>query len=262
VILMGLTGVMMLISWNAFRRAKAEQIQLEGIEELIRLRRWQEAGAMLQQLLGQPTRSPQTRVQGLIFLTGVLARYNRFDDAIMVQNYLLEQIGLDEGTAHGLRLARAMAMLRADHLFDADRAINELRRQVTRAAEANGRGIDDEDAAPPLIESETASPQSISAGLALVELYRDVKTGHPAEAIELFNSTLSSMREQLGQRVADAHVLVARAYEMLSRDAEAQASYAKATLLTPPEELHRRYPETAILASKYQPTAAPREAAA
>jgi tetratricopeptide (TPR) repeat protein len=262
-LMIGLLGALALISWSVFRKARAEQLQLEGIEELIRLRRWPEAGAMLEQMLGQPTRTPGARVQALIFLAGVLARYNRFDDAIAVQNYLLEHIQLDGGTAHGLRLARAMAMLREDHLFDADRAINELRRQVTRA----GRAMDQANAAEEnegdeaKEPTEPQDPQSLSAGLALIEIYRDVKTGHPSEAIEIFDSTLPSLRDQLGHRVADAYVLIAKAHDLLGRDAEAAKMYDNATLLAPAAELHRRYPETAMLSQKYQPAAAPKGAA-
>jgi tetratricopeptide (TPR) repeat protein len=129
-----------------------------------------------------------------------------------------------------------------------------LRRQVSRATAAEQQDTEQ--------DQPQQAPQSVSAGLALVEIYRDVKTGHPAEAIELFDATLPAMREQLGHRVADAYALVARAYDLLGREAEAQRHYQKATLLSPPQELHRRYPETASLASKYQPAPAPKEAAA
>jgi hypothetical protein len=267
VLMIALIGAMGLISWFMYRKARDEQFLLDSIEELIRLRRWPEAGSLLEQMLARPTRTPQARVQALIFLTGVLARYNRFDDAIAVQNHLLEHAPLDGGTAHGLRLARAMAMLREDHLFDADRAINELRRQVTRAGRAmNEAAAADDKHAEDQGSSKQAGPleqppQSLSAGLALVEIYRDVKTGHPAEAIQMFEATLPALREQLGHRVADAYVLVARAYDLAGRDAEAQLHYEKATLLAPPVELHRRYPETGALREKYQPAAAPKEAA-
>jgi tetratricopeptide (TPR) repeat protein len=217
-----------------------------------------DAGVMLQQMLSQPTRTMGARIQALIFLTSVLARYNRFEDAIGVQNYLLENAPLDGGTAHGIRLARAMSMLREDHLFDADRAINELRQQVTRAGRAMNEAKAQEQGADQPENSE--APQSLSAGLALVELYRDVKTGHPSEAIELFHSTVPALREQLGHRVADGYALTARAYDLLGKSAEAQEYYHKATLLAPPAELHRRYPETALLAEKYQPAPAPQEA--
>jgi tetratricopeptide (TPR) repeat protein len=172
------------------------------------------------------------RTQALIYLAAVLARYHRFGDAIQVYNHLLDNDLVDDATAHGLRLGRTMAMLREDHLFDADRAINELRR---------ARGRED------------------SAGLALVEIYRDVKTGHPAEAVEIFEAKLPALRDALGHRVADAWALAARAYDLLGRRTEAQDAFTKATLLAPPAELFRRYPEVAKLAATYTPAAAPHE---
>jgi tetratricopeptide (TPR) repeat protein len=229
------------------RRQQDERARIDAIEELVQLRRWQQAAAMLQQALSRPTVSPAGRVQLLFFLASVLARYNRFDDAIAVQNYLLEHVDLDPTTQHALRLGRTMAMLREDHLFDADRAINELRRDVSRAID-------------PSQPDAAAAP--VSAGLALIEIYRDVKTGHAAEAIELFHRARQPLREQLGHRVADAHALVARAHDFLGDSPHAQAAWERATLLSPVVELLRRYPELSAIAGKYAAATAPRDAEA
>jgi tetratricopeptide (TPR) repeat protein len=230
------------ITWLAVRAHRAEQLQLEAAEELVTLRRWPQAAVLLEGMLMTPTRTPGARVQALIYLAGVLARYHRFEDAIAVQNHLLEHVNLDENTAHALRLGRAMAMLRDDHLFDADRAISDLRRSTRRSEEADGGA---------------SGPGFESAGLALIELYRDVKTGHPAEAVELFNAKLPILRQQLGHRVGDAYALLAKACDLLGRQNEAQDAYAKATLLSPVEELSRRYPEVQSLAGKYQAVPTP-----
>jgi hypothetical protein len=240
-VMLGLIGGLMLFTWLIVRRARAEHQQLEAVEELIQLRRWPQAGAALTFMLSQPTRTAAGRVQALIYLSSVLARYNRFDDAIAVQNHLLDNVMMDAGTAHALRLGRAMAMLREDHLVDADRAINELRRSLR-----SGTRTDDDDA------GERAPDEIESAGLALVEIYRDVKTGHPAEAVETFTKKLPAVREQLGHRAGDAWGLAARAYDMLNRADDAQRAYENATLLTDRAELERRYPEVAPLASKYR----------
>jgi len=230
--MLGIMVAMSVMSWRAIKRARAEQMQLESVEELVQLRRWPQAAVLLNGMLSQPARGPQGRLQALLYLTAVLARYNRYSDAIAVQEHLLENLDLDPGTAYGLRLGRAMALLQEDHLFDADRAINELRRF---ASENN------------------------SAGLALVEIYRDVKTGHPAEAIEIFNAQLPTLRQQLGHRVADAWALIAKAHDLLERKDEARAAYTNATLLAPAAELHRRYLEVSTLASHYTPAEAPVE---
>jgi len=227
-------GSMALAAFFGVRKARAEHAAVAALEELIQLRRWPDAGLILQSLLARPARSPVSRAQALIYLAMVLTRYHRFEDSVLVHDYVLENIPLDDATDHGTRLARALSLLREENLLDADRAIAELRR--------NSRGME-------------------SAGLALVEMYRDVKTGHPAEAIEIFQERLPAMRRQLGHRLADAWVLAARAYDMLNRPADAQAAFENATLLTPLAELIRRYPEVAPLTKAYLPAIAPAEVA-
>jgi tetratricopeptide (TPR) repeat protein len=213
------------------RKLRAEQQAVEGVGELVQLRRWPQAAWMLQNLLLQPCRTHTLRAQALIYLSAVLARYHRFNDAITVQEYLLENDLTDPSTAYGLRLGRAMAMLREDHLFDADRAISDLRR--------NG--------------------PAESAGLALLEIFRHVKTGHPEDALQVFEDKLTILRDQLGHRVGDAWALAARAYDLLGRATEAADAFRRATLLAPTVELFRRYPEVEKLAGRYQPAQAPAE---
>ena len=215
------------------RQVRADQLSVSAVAELVHLRRWAEAAISVQLFLSRPARTLQTRAEALIYLASILARYHRFDDAISVQNYLLENEIVGGGTAYGLKLGRAMAMLREDHLFDADRAINDLRRS-----------------GPP-----------DSAGFALIDIYRDVKTGHPADALRNFETRLPAMREQLGHRLADAYALAARAYDLLDRKTEAADAFQRATLLAPLIELCRRYPEVQKLVGRYDPAAAPPEMA-
>ena len=242
-VMIGIIGAMLVWTSITMQRRKAEMKQLEAIEELMTLRRWPEAAMLLEAMLGQPTRTPQARAQALIYLASVLARYHRFADAITVQEHLLDHIRFDDGTDYGLRLGRAMAMLREDHLVDADRAMSELKRLGQR-------------------ESGPDEPKSYfppGAGFALVELYRDVKTGHPEEAIGVFEAGLEGLRDQLGHRVGDAYALVAKAYDLLGREDQARVMYEKATALEPLVELERRYPEVAALKNKYPPTVPPAE---
>jgi tetratricopeptide (TPR) repeat protein len=222
------------VSWLAVRANRSEAARLQAAEELLQLRRWPQALALLTSMLSVPTRSQQTRVQALLFLTTVLSRFHRFDDAIAVEDNLLSEIRLDSPTVHALKLGRAMAMLREDRLLDADRAISDLR----RGPEAGE-----------------------SAGLSLLEMYRDVKTGHCDEALGIFGNKLPLLRHQLGHRLADAYALAAKAYDFLGRSVEAAAAYEKATLLAPLTELQRRYPEVTSLASKYPAAPAPPEMA-
>ena len=229
-VMIGVVAGAAVMAVNAARRVRAERAMVEAAGELVQLRRWPQAGLVLEQILSQPAPSDATRSQALIYLASVLTRYHRFDDAIAVQNHLLDHDLVDPATAFGLRVGRAMAMLREDHLWDADRAISELRR-----LEGTGE----------------------SAALAMVEIYRDVKTGHPDEAIDIFETRLPTLRAQLGHRLADAYALVSRAYDLRGRDAEAADAWAKATLLAPPGELLRRYPEVNAVAEKHPPSPAP-----
>ena len=228
----GLIFGMSALSVYTVRRFRGEQRQVEQIGELVQLRRWPEAAMALEQYLSQPARSHAFRVQALAYLASVLTRLHRFEDAIAVQNRLLDEGMLDPSAAAMMRVGRAMAMLREDHLFDADRAINELRR----------------------------GPAAGSAGVALVEIYRDVKTGHPADAVAMFEQQLPVLRDHLGHRVADAYALAARAYDLLGQEAQAREAFRKATVLAPPGELFRRYPEVQKLAGRFVPATAPPEA--
>ena len=228
-----LIGGVSLISVFTVKRFRSEQQQIELLGEMVQLRRWQDAAVALDRYLSHPSRTHSFRAQALLYLSSVLARLRRFDDALAVQNALLEEGMLDPNSAATVRIGRAMAMLQADHLFDADRAINELRR----------------------------GPLAGSGPLALVEIYRDVKTGHPQEAIEIFEQKQTIIRAQLGHRLGDAYALVARAYDLLGRTDDAAAAFRKATLLAPISELLRRYPEVQKLEGRYQPAPAPPEAA-
>jgi hypothetical protein len=231
--IIGLMTAMSALSFYSIRKFRADQRMVEQIGEMVQLRRWPDAALTVDSYLSQPARTQAFRVQALVYLSYVLARLHRFQDSINVQNQLLEEGILDEPSSATLRISRAMSMLREDHLFDADRAISELRRSV-----AGG-----------------------SAGVTLVEIYRDVKTGHPQEAIELFEKKLPTLRDYLGQRVSDAYALVARAYDMVGRDADARSNFINATLLAPAAELFRRYPEVEKLSGRYDSAAAPPEAA-
>ena len=234
VLMLGVGAMLAMLTVRAIARQRREQQQVEAIEELVQLRRWDQAAGLLQELLSHPLRHPPARVQALIYLASVLARYHRFDDAIAVQEYLLDHHLVDPMSEYGLRLGRAMAQLRQDHLVDASQSISELRRFVG---------------------------DHRSGGLAMVEMYRDIRTGHPSEALEIFKANLDVLREQLGHRLADAYGLAAVAFDQLGQRDEAQRHYSDATTLSSVDELNRRYPEVAGLAGKLIAAAVPTEAA-
>ena len=213
-----------------------ETTALDELEALLALRRVDEAVPGLQDVMGRPMHGPENRLRAMLLLGTTLARLNRSDDALRVYGELLDAEGLAGPAAAMVKLARAATMLRADHLYDADRAISDLRRTIGR--------------------DDGADPIAV-AGLRLVELHRDVKTGHLAEAVDLFDAHLPSLRAGLGHRVAEAHALVAIALHRLNRGDEAAARFADATALAPLSDLVRRYPELWPLYAGYPTTAAP-----
>lgn len=234
-VLLTVVGVGIAMGGASVRRIRRETGQVDSIGELVQLQRWSEAAVQLELYLSSPTRTWGLRAQALAYLAAVLGRYQRHEDAITVLDHLLDSGMIEAGSAVALRLGRATAMLREDHLVDADRALSELRRGVN---------------------SEVGQ-----ASLALLELYRDVKTGHHADAVERFKKSHGLIRQWLGHRVADAWALVARSLDVLNQPQEAHRAFQNATLLCPPGELFRRYPEVARLQGRYEPAYAPDEAA-
>ena len=231
--MLALLGGSMYVMFNAARAVQREQQRLEAIEELIQLRRWSEAAAMIEHLLSVPTQTPQGRFQALVFLAATLARYHRFHDAVELYDRLLTIEGLDPASTHGLKLGRAMSLLRDDRLYDADRAIMDLRRDVS----------------------------GISPGLELVEIYRDVKTGHPQDALERFDKQITTLKRALGCRTADAWGLVSAAKLLLGDAPGAQRTWQAATALVPALELVRRYLELSAVSQACPAAAMPQETA-
>lgn len=269
-----ISGWVLAWSLNAARRAEAAE--LVAIEDLIALKRYDQAGPRLHWLLLRPMRTHEGRLRALLLLATLLSRMMHYDDALVVYNELIdtERVGGPGGAM--VKLGRAMALLHADHLYDADRAINELRRLIDRGgagAELRQMEIEAglEEELPDGLDSELPTEPSLQpidtvasgidamtlAGLRLVELYRDVKTGHTAEAMELFHTHRDTLRRGLGHRVAEAHALVAVAYDRANRPADAARAFADATALQPMPELLNRYVEVRPLIAKYAPTPAP-----
>lgn len=240
---------------RAVGRGIAAEIQaVNALEELVLLRRWPEAADLVQRILSRPMYLRERRLTSLKALASILNRYHRFADARIVMDYLLSDesgFDADASTAHSIRVSRGIGMLREDFLVDADKAMSDLRREVNRARDEMRR-----------LRGPEAAGEIQSAGLALLELYRDVKTGHYQEACDGFEKSMPIMRDQLGMRIADAWVLVAAARHALGRIDAAQTAYTNATALSPPVELHRRYPETIGLVEKYAATQSPAKAGA
>jgi tetratricopeptide (TPR) repeat protein len=295
---------------SQFRARLRERRAVEVAAEMIQRRRWATAGMVLESVLARPMRAEPIRVRALTLLSMLLLRFERGEAALSVQDDLLNEDFADGLMVLTVKLSRAAALLREDRLFDADRAIADLRRGVSRLkrfvadrAEALARaraapsaqprpkqtdgagsaddapaddplaerhadaGADDDQPLPDLAQAAQETILSPSddqdivaqatAALTLIEIYRDVKTGHPTDALDAYRAKLPALRDALGHRVADAHALAARALDLLNRPEEAAAAYERATLLAPAAELHHRYAELDPLLGRYKPAPAP-----
>lgn len=214
--LLVLGGLVVWIVARAARRHRREQELLAMIYQNVQFRQWEAAGAALATLLSRPMVLPQSRIQALMYLSTVLAHYQRFADASKVHDYITDHAQLDPVSDQGLRAARVWALLRDDRLVDADRGIIELKRMCG----ANR-----------------------SASLAMAELYRDIKTGHGEEALAEFQSDLPILRRQLGHRSADAWALAACAARAMGKLEDARSMARNALLLGDAREILARFPE-------------------
>ena len=233
------------------RAATRERQAVGKADELATLRRFPEATSLLIGVLNQPMRVPQTRLLALAHLSRVLGRYGRFDEAAEVAESVLADPSADPATRFAVGCGRAMALLRAERLADANDAVSGLRRDVTRLDDALRKAAEEDES----VDADER-PKFDSAALTLVEMYRDVHTRHDAEALEIFDAKRAGLRDALGPRLADALALAATAALRL-RYERAAGLWSDATCLAPATELVRRYPEVAEVAARHPASEAP-----
>jgi hypothetical protein len=264
VLLLGSIGCTVLVARLA-SAARRERQAVREVEELVSLRRWPEAGAAASGVLSQPMRLPPHRRGVLVALVRTLGRYGRYDEAADLAGSLLEESAVDPATRFSLGCGRAMLLLRAGRLGDANDAIGELRSQVrqvqsaARRAErvAADRAEQDDDEAPSENEHDAKPVTFDPAPLILVEMYRDVQTRHDAEVIEIFREHRDTLRPQIGSRLGDALALAAVAAHRLGQTDDAGRWWGDATALQPAVELQRRIPEVAEITGIYEAVTPP-----
>jgi tetratricopeptide (TPR) repeat protein len=277
IIAWGVTLCAVLWLWFLQRAHRREINELDDIEDAVARKFYAESAGRLNRLLSKPMRTPPNRLRAMVLAGAVLGRSKAHDDAILIYNELLDIERLAGPGGVMIRVGRAMAMLHADHLYDADRAISDLRRLIDRggARQQMQQFMDEQLPADDSTSAPDAAPEDASdasenssvdhlatdpasvAGLRLVELYRDIKTGHIEEAVALFHAGLDVLRLGLGQRVGDAYALLAVALDRLGDIAAAQQAVLDATVMQPAEDLQASYPEFAPLLKKYPVTPLP-----
>ena len=247
-----------------------EQQTLAQMEDRLALKHTPAVAAAATQLLARPMRSPENRLRAILLLATALARLDQQEDAIALYDQLLDHERVGGPGAAIIRVARAMALLRADRLFDADRAISDLRQRLKRpaafqrpiAAVAVDYSEDAADQPAGLIDAGErpelpGDDRQLFAATRLVELYRDIKTGHAEDALTLFETDRDALRDALGHRYAEVLGLTAAAHHALGHYEKAAEAFAAATTLLPAVELVRKYPELNALSDHYSPTPPP-----
>lgn len=259
------TASVSMILRSSNRGVERERQVVGRIEDQLALKNVGQVLPELSALLSRPMRRVDHRLRALVLLATALARIDRQDDALLLYEELLDREQIIGPGAAAVRLARAVALLKADRLYDADRAISDLRRDLSRRPQPDrretGPAATPEAAAiagPTDFSTLPAAGDAMTyAATRLVELYRDVKTGHPVDAIELFTADRQALRTGLGHRYAEALALVAAAHDRLNHPEEAAGHFADATALAPAVDLVRRYPELAPLPGRYAVTPTP-----
>jgi len=235
-------------------RASLESERLRVIDELIRLRRWTEAAAGLRNTMSQPLLSDQHWLTALGHWATLRLRYHEFEPASEILRRMLGEMPArfphpifvgPVGVA--LRIKLASTHLYTDQLVDFDNELSKIRRQIREI----------ENPQEPTATS-TSTANELRCELVALELYRDVVTHHPEEAIALYEQSREKLRDTLCHRFAGPMALAAHAYRVQGDRARAGKMFADACLLMPEVELRRLYPALSgeLRANESQPGAA------
>lgn len=216
-----LVGLSLWQAANAAKRQRDDNALLREADESIRLGHWDRANSSLSKLLSRPANRPHIRFQALIYAGGVLNRIGRYADVIRLYERLQEEAEFPAPVAVSVRCMQAYAMLRDDRLSDGYQALADLRRDARQA----------------------------TGMVALLEMYRLLKTGHNDDVLALFSEKRQQITAQMSHRSADGWALAAAAALALSREEQARTYARNAALLCDPAEILKRYPECARVVS-------------
>lgn len=222
------------VAWGGYmsRQLRDEEEAVCQIEDAVRLRTYEPMIWTLAGLLSRPMLSPLARARALFAYVGAMVKFGRFEEAALAVDLMLDE-GVPVGMVGSLRGARAYAMLREDRLFDADRALTDIKKM--------GRD------------------GPMGALLALSEQYRDVRTGHADDVLEKHSARRTLVAGHISTRVADLDALAAWAALRLGQRELASALWRRATTVGQASELTERYPELSSVAGELSPTPLPAE---
>ena len=218
-----LTGLLVSLFISAGRRQALAKWSRKAAD-LCLLERWEEAIEPLRKVLNKPVSLPQMRYQGLLELAGVAENTGQTDQARQIYRAISEE--QPQGLLGKLsRLGEAIALLKLDHLADAETVIRQL--------EVNAEG------------------PGLKSLVLLARLYQQIKTGHYAEALEDEVNKCELARQGLSTKAGYAYGLLGLAHNQAGDQEQSRKYWWKATMLIKPENLVRKFPELGQLEEKF-----------
>ncbi len=210
------------------RTARALEREVNGLGEQAMLRRYRAALRRAWLVLPKLVHHPSLHGRTVAALAQSLDDLGAYESAIAAYDHLLEGMPPHGPPTMHLKISRAIASLRADHLADGDEALRKVRSAI---------------------DPYLGSP--IGAAFRMAQLIQDVRTHHYADALD-FEPTLLDDLRPLGVEAGFGHALMAlccqAAQAASPRDAKqqqvrAQQWWARARTLLPQGTLLEEFPE-------------------
>jgi tetratricopeptide (TPR) repeat protein len=228
---LALGGILIQGAWRV-RTARTLEREVTGLGEQAMLRRYRAALRRAWMVLPWLVHHPSLHGRTVAALAQSLDDLGAYESAIAAYDHLLEGMPEQGPPTMHLRISRAVAALRADHLADGDETLRKVRGAI---------------------DPYLGSP--IGAAFRMAQLIQDVRTHHYADALD-FEPTLLDDLRPLGVEAGFGHALMAlccqAARSETPRDTERQRALAqrwwqRARTLLPEQTLLNEFPELSPL---------------
>lgn len=219
-----LVAIVAVIAWDGRRRRLIGRRLQEAMEAVL-LQDWATARQVVCELLRCPIRQPTIRTQSLLALAAVAETDQHYDSAQRICEYIL-QTGIGSPLQqHTAEVALGAALLRTGQTTDAVALIDRL--------------------------AVLDLPGPLKAQVELLALFREVTMGHADDSVRRADERKELFRTHLGTRAGYGYALMAAAFDRMQQSEPALRFWHDATLLIPPQELLKRFPEMKSVADRY-----------
>lgn len=212
-------------SWTLIRRQRAASSQLAAGLTALQLRDYPRAQQLLIASMSRPVYNPVQRTGGLLALAMVAEHQRCYEPALRLYESVLSSPRCQWSQYHLAAVAKALSLLRLDRLTDAVDYIAQL--------------------------EKTSLPPPSRAMLSMVQLYRQIRTGQSAVALENYDQIAAQARDHLGTGAAPIYGLLALAHDRQSDQAGARLWWLRATMLLRGAELVHYFEELQPLTQKW-----------